>query len=326
MPAVLLRKLSDAALTLFCATLVLFILIRLAPGDPAVLLLGQPAEVAGSQSQAYERKAEELRAQWGLDRPVFMQYAGWLGRLLQLDLGTSLYTGRQVSEELAERLPATLQLSLAALFIQVTLGIALGAVSALKAGAASDNLIRFACVALASTPAFVTGLFLLLLFAVSLGAYEISSEATWNRLWLPALTMGLASMPQFARMVRANMLAELGQTYVLAALSRGLSRRKVVAHACRNALLPLVTVVALSFAAFLGGAVVIESLFSWPGIGKYALDSILRKDYPVIQGYAFIMVAFVIVLHLCVDVLYAYLDPRLHHKRKRAAAGVEEHA
>lgn len=326
MAAILLRKLLDAALTLFCATLILFILIRLAPGDPATVLLGQPGEVAGNQLQVYEEKAVELREQWGLDRPFLVQYASWSGRLLQFDLGTSLLTGRQVSDELAVRLPATLQLSLAALFIQVLLGVVLGTVSALKAGTVSDSFIRLVCVALASTPAFVIGLFLLLLFAVSLGMYEISSEATFARLWLPALTMGLASMPQFARMVRANMLAEFGQTYVLAALSRGLSRRQVVGHACRNALLPLVTVIALSFASFISGAVVIESLFSWPGVGKYALDSIMRKDYPVIQGYAFVMVAFIIVIHLCVDVIYAYLDPRLRHKRKRTKAGVEEHA
>ncbi len=324
--AVLLRKLMEALLTLICATVILFMLIRLAPGDPAVLLLGQPSEVAAMHTEVYEQKAAELREQWGLDQPMAIQYVSWLGRLVQLDLGTSLHTGRAVSAELAERLPATLQLTAAALAVQLLLGFWLGIVSALKAGTFSDQLIRLACVTLASTPAFVTGLCALLLFAVTLGAYEISSEASWSRLWLPALTMGLASMPQFARMVRANMLAELGQTYVLAALSRGLARRRVIGQASRNALLPLVTVTALSAATFASGAVVIESLFAWPGIGKYALDSILRKDYPVIQGYAFVMVTLVILIHLCVDVLYAYIDPRLQRKRRQVTRGVNEHA
>lgn len=318
----LLRKLLEALITLFCATIIIFALIRLAPGDPVKMLLGHPTEVALNNSQAYENTVAGLRAQLGLDQSMVVQYASWIKNLMQLDLGASIHTGREVSSEIAARLPATIMLSVLALLIQVVLGLFFGTVSALKAGKANDNIIRLACVALASAPAFVIGLFLLSFFAVTLGAYEISSEASLSRLWLPAVTLGLIGAPQLIRIVRANMLSEFGQTYVLSALSRGLDRKRIVKHALRNALLPVVTMIALSLTTLISGAVVIESIFSWPGLGKYALDSILLKDYPVIQGYALVMVSLVILIHLLVDVVYTFIDPRIHRKRK---AGVEEY-
>lgn len=310
----LLRKLLGAFITLFCATLLIFILIRLAPGDPVKLLLGHPADVAMSDTQAYDQKVAEMRGQLGLDQHVAAQYAAWLQRLLRLDLGTSIFTGQPVGAEIAQRLPATAILAVFALALQVALGLIFGTISALKAGRMHDHIIRLACVALASTPAFVAGLLLLSLAAVTLGMYEISSEADVKRVWLPAVTLGLIGAPSLIRVVRANMLSELGRTYVLSALSRGLDRRRVVGHALRNALLPLVTVVALSLTALISGAVVIESIFSWPGVGKYALDSIMLKDYPVIQGYALVMVSLIIFIHLTVDVVYTLIDPRLHRK------------
>lgn len=307
----LMRKLLWACLTLFCATLVLFVLMRLAPGDPVKLLLGYPADVAMSDTDAYDRKVSELRAHHGLDQPIGVQYASWMKRLLRFELGASIHTGRDVGAEMMERLPATLVLSIAALALQIVLGLFFGTVSALKAGNVQDQAIRLACVAIASTPAFAIGLVLLSFFAVTLGAYEISSEAGLTRLWLPAATLGLVGAPPFIRIIRAHLLSELGRTYVLSALSRGLDRKRVVKHALRNALLPLITLVALSLTMLVSGAVVIESIFSWPGIGKYALDSILLKDYPVIQGYALAMISLAILIHLLVDVAYAIMDPRI---------------
>ncbi|WP_159883278.1 ABC transporter permease [Paenibacillus puerhi] len=316
---VLLRKLSEALLTLFCASLLIFTLIRLAPGDPVELLLGRTTEAAASHTEAYDERVSELRGQLGLDQSLLEQYMTWLKRLLHVDLGTSIHTGRQVSAEIAERLPATVVLSLSALLLQVVLGLFLGTVSALKAGGAADSFIRLVCVVMASTPAFVIGLGLLSFFAVTAGLYEISSEASPGKLWLPALTLGLLGAPPLIRMVRAHMLTELGQLYILSALSRGLDRKRVVQHALRNALLPVIAMVALSLTGLMGGAVVMESIFSWPGLGKYALDSILLKDYPVIQGYAVVMVSLVILIHLVVDVIYALLDPRIHRREEGRA-------
>ncbi|THF81664.1 ABC transporter permease [Cohnella fermenti] len=316
MQRMFLRKLTGAGITLLCATLILFVLIRLAPGDPVKLHLGPSSDVALDSTEAYDQRVAELRTQLGLDRSIFAQYTTWMKRLLQLDLGTSIHTGRAVGSELADRLPATLALAVAALAIQLALGLVLGTASALKADRLQDNVIRLACVVLASAPAFVIGLFLLSFFAVSLHVYDISNEARPERLWLPAVTLGAMGAPNLIRIIRANLLAELGQPYVLSALSRGLARKLVVRHALRNALLPVVTVAALSFIGLIGGAVVIESIFSWPGIGKYALDSILLKDYPAIQGYALVVIAMVVAIHLLVDVVYLFLDPRIRRGRE----------
>ena len=311
---VILRKCIEAFITLFCATLIIFVLTHLAPGDPIKLLLNQQIEVATNNTETYQAKVAELRAQWGLDQNMFVQYTAWIQRLLHFDLGTSIHTGRLVGSEIAGRLPATIVLSIFALLIQVVLGLFFGTISALKAGKSYDSIIRFICVALASIPGFVIGLVLLFLFAVTFNAYEISSDAGLTRLWLPAITLAFIGAPQLIRVVRANMLSEFGQMYVLSALSRGLSKRLVVKHVLRNVLLPVVTMVALSLTTLISGAVVIESIFSWPGIGKYALDSILLKDYPVIQGYALVMVSVVVLINLLIDMVYALIDPRIHRK------------
>lgn len=310
------RRLFEVLVTLFCATLIIFVLTRLAPGDPVELLLGRPGEVAMSDTQAHAEKVKELRSQLGLDQNVMVQYIAWLKALVRFDLGTSIHTGRPVSSEIARRLPATILLSIPALLIQLVLGLLFGIISAVKAGKTCDSAIRLICITLASTPAFVIGLILLYLFAVVFDAYEIRTVASIERLWLPAITLGLMGTPQLIRIVRASMLAEFGQIYVLSALSRGLGRKSVVKHALRNALLPVSTMSALSLASLIGGAVVIESVFSWPGIGKYALDSILLHDYPVIQAYALVIVSLVIFINLLVDLMYARIDPRIHSKEK----------
>ena len=311
---VLFRKLLAAVLTLFCATLILFVLTRLSPGDPVKVLLNRSAEVAMSDTAAYQQKADELRSQWGLDQSVTDQYLRWVTGLLKLDLGNSMHTGRPVSTEIAERLPATALLAVAALLLQLVLGLVFGALSAISAGKWSDHVIRWICVAVASIPVFVIGLVFLLWFAVRLGVYEISSEASLSRLWLPAVTLGLIGAPQLIRVVRANMLAELGQLYVQSALARGLALRLIIRQVMRSTLLPVLTMASLSLAALVSGAVVVESIFAWPGIGKYALDSILLKDYPVIQGYAFVMVTAVILINLLTEVVYSILDPRIRRK------------
>jgi len=316
------RRLIGAVVTLFCATLVLFIIIRLAPGDPIEIMLGRPGDLAIKNTPAYEARVAELHAQLGLDQDMLTQYGQWLKRLVSLELGTSIHTGREVSIEIAERIPATLMLSLAAILIQLVSGVVFGIVSAIRAGKILDHVIRLFCVFFASVPAFVIGLVLLMFFAVTYHIYEISGDANIYRLWLPAITLGLVGAPQLIRMVRANILSELGQTYIVSAISRGLPKKQIMRHALKNAMLPIVTMMALSFTNLIAGSVVIESIFSWPGIGNYAMNSVLLHDYPVIQGYAVIMVSVVIMANLLVELLYMLIDPRLRN-RSRLERGLE---
>ena len=202
----------------------------------------------------------------------------------------------------------------------------LGVASAVNRGRMTDHAVRVGCVVLASVPVFALGLALLYFFGVRHALYTIANEAGWGRLWLPATTLGLIAAPPLARMIRTNLLQEFGRPYILAALSRGLRRRQIVRGAFRNVLLPVVTITALSAASLVGGAVVVESVFSWPGIGKYALDSILLHDYPVIQGYGFVTIVMILLINLGVDIVYICLDPRLRGRSGYGNAEGEAHA
>lgn len=320
----LVRKLAEMVVTLLLATLTLFVLTHLSPGDPVRLMLGEP-EVGTRNSEIYRERYAEMRRELSLDDSLFAQYGTWLKRLFRFDLGRSVYTRRPVREELLERLPATILLALPALLLQLSLGVLLGTVSAVRRGRAADHLVRVACVVLASIPVFALGLLLLYFFGVRHSLYAITNEASWGRLWLPAVTLALIAAPSLVRTIRTSLLQEFGKPYVAALLARGLRRRHVVRGAFRNVLLPVVTVTALSATSLVGGAVVVESVFSWPGIGKYALDSILLHDYPVIQGYGFVMIVMILLINYAVDVVYVCLDPRLRGS-VRLREGPENHA
>lgn len=309
------KCLVEVLITLFSATLIIFALTHLAPGDPIEMLFYRGAEVAAVDKNVFNEKKEALRKEYGLDKSLPVQYIQWLGRLLRLDLGKSIYTERPVSAELASRFPATILLALTALVILIVLGLFFGIISALFAASAVDNIIRFFCILFASVPGFVLGLGLLSLFSVNLKMYKIRGDLSLSNLLLPAFIIALTISPQLIRIVRANMLSEFGQIYILAAKARGLNTSRVVRHALRNALLPVITLLALSLSAMIGGSIVIENIFAWPGVGKYALDSIMMHDYPVIQAYALIMTFMVIMINITVDLLYIVFDPKVHEKR-----------
>lgn len=308
-------KAFEIIVTLLLSTIVIFVLVHLAPGDPVETLYGRVIEVAVGDKQEYDEDIEEIRNSLGLNDSLTVQYFRWLKRLAQFNMGQSIRTGRPVTAEIMEKLPATALLAVTALLIQIALGLVFGILSAIKAGKAQDNIIRFICVLFASVPGFVIGLVLLMIFAVSLNAYVIGGGVGVKQIWLPALTLALGLAPQSVRVVRASLLTEFGQTYILALRARGLSRQLILKSALKNSAIPIITLLSLSLAALLGGSVVIENVFAWPGIGKYALDSILAHDYPVIQGYAFIMVFMVIALNLLVEIIYLLIDPRLRRKK-----------
>ena len=318
---IILQKAGSALITLLLASMVIFTLIRLAPGDPIDLTLGLGPGDVGVNTEMLEERKEELRAQYGLNDSIPVQYLNWLRKLASFDLGKSMQTGTPVVQELGQRIPATLLLSLAALLIETSLGLLLGFYSAIKAGKAQDDTIRIVCVLFSSLPAFVMSLLLLFLFAVKLHWYEVSSQATLHRLWLPAIVLGVIGSPQIVRMVRAAMLSELGKLYVSASQSRGLSRWLILRGALQNALLPIITTLALSFAHLIGGAVVIESIFSWPGLGNYALNSILIHDYPAVQGYTILTVSTIILINFLVEATYMMADPRTRRIGDQAERG-----
>ena len=287
------------------ATLV-FSLIHLIPGDPAQAMLGEAAPQAD---------VEELRHRLGLDRPLIEQYGVFLRGLTKGDLGTSLRTGQPVTDQIVERMPATFELAAAAMLVAIAFAIPLGIIAAVRRGTAIDHAAMTLSLAGVSVPNFWLGPLLAIIFAVELGWLPVSGRGTGAHLVLPAISLGAALAAILARMTRATMLEELREQYVQAARARGVSRvRAVLRHAFRNSLIPVVTLLGLQFGAVLTGAVITETIFAWPGIGRLLIQSIGFRDYPLVQGCILLIALTYVGVNLLTDMLYGVLDPRIRYE------------
>ena len=287
------------------ATLV-FSLIHLIPGDPAQAMLGE----AAAQSDVVE-----LRRRLGLDRPLLEQYGAFLRGLVKGDLGTSLRTGMPVTDQIVERMPATFELAAAAMLVAIAFSMPLGIVAAVRRGTAVDHAAMTLSLTGVSVPNFWLGPLLAIVFAVELGWLPVSGRGTWAHLVLPAISLGAALAAILARMTRATMLEELREQYVQAARARGVSRsRAILRHAFRNSLIPVVTLVGLQFGAVLTGAVITETIFAWPGIGRLLIQSIGFRDYPLVQGCILLIALTYVGVNLLTDLIYGVLDPRIRYE------------
>jgi ABC-type dipeptide/oligopeptide/nickel transport system permease component len=287
------------------ATLV-FALIHLVPGDPARSMLGDGASDAD---------VEELRTRLGLDQPLVSQYAQFMSGLVRGDLGTSFRTGQTVTAAIVERVPATVELALAAMAVALLAALPLGIVAAVRRGTIVDHSAMTVALAGISIPNFWLGPMLAIIFAVSLGWFPVSGRGGWDSLVLPAVSLGAALAAILARMTRASLLEELRELYVRAAEARGVSRaRAILGHALRNSLVPLVTIVGLQFGAVLTGAVITETIFAWPGVGRLLIQSIGFRDYPLVQGCILLIAITYVSVNLITDLLYGALDPRIRYE------------
>ena len=331
----LLKRLALLLPTFIGITLVAFFLIRLVPGDPIEVMVGERR----LDPEAHARLVQQM----GLDRPLWVQYGSYLKQTLSGNLGTSIVSREPVSVEFAALFPATVELALCALLLALVVGLALGAVAALKRGSLVDQGVMGLATVGYSMPIFWWGLMLIMLFSVDLGwtpvsgriaiEYDIATRTGFmlidsvlsgepgaflsalRHLVLPALVLGTVPMAVIARMTRSSLLEVLREDYMRTARAKGLSpTRVVVVHGLRNALIPVITVVGLQTGALLGGAVLTETIFSWPGIGKWLIDSIARRDYPVVQAGILISALIFIVANLLVDVLYGVADPRIRER------------
>ncbi len=288
-------------------SLFVFLIMHMTPGDPAMLMLGESAPL---------EELENLRRELGLNEPLPVQYFNWLQRALSLDLGRSLRTRRLVIDEIKDRLPATLELALAATLLSVAVGVPIGVISATKPNSPIDNVSMISALAFVGMPVFWQGIMLILIFSVNLNWLPSSGRLGGLKyLILPAFTLGTASMASIARQTRSAVLDVIRQDYIRTARSKGLAERKVIiGHALRNALIPVVTIIGLQLGALMSGAVITETIFAWPGIGRLVVDAIRNKDFPVIQGTIMAFAMLYAVINLVVDILYAFLDPRLRSK------------
>ncbi|HAZ31013.1 TPA: peptide ABC transporter permease, partial [Candidatus Acetothermia bacterium] len=278
---------------------------RLIPGDPAVVMAGEAAP--------YEVVAA-IRREFGLDRSVPVQYGIFLARLVRGDLGQSVRTRRPVLYEIWARLPATAELALVSMAIATLLGVAAGVISATRHNTLVDYVCMVGALVGISVPVFWLGLMAMWFLSVQLGWFPVGGRGTLRHLVLPALTLGASAIAMIARMTRSSMLEILRQDHIRTARAKGLRERVVnQRHALRNALVPVVTLVGLQVGGLLGGAVLTETVFAWPGVGRLAVDSILNRDYPVVQGVVILMATVFVMVNLGVDMLYSVIDPRIRN-------------
>lgn len=306
MASYILRRLVEMVPTLLGVSIAVFMILRLVPGDPARLASGL---------EANEDTIAALRQQLGLNDPIHVQYGHFIAGLATGDLGRSIKNRQPVTEVLASRVPATLELAAASLLVALVIGLGAGILAALRRGSAVDTGSMVLALLGVSMPSFWLGLMLIFLFAVTLRWLPTSGSGGLQHLVMPAITLGTGSAAIIARMSRAGLIEALSQDYVRTARAKGLAQRIVVArHALRNAMIPTVTVIGLQCGTLLAGSVVTETVFAWPGIGRLLVDSVALRDYPVIQAIVLLFALIFMVTNLLVDVSYALLDPRIRYQ------------
>lgn len=309
----ILRRLLAMVPVLLLVSMVVFSLLHLTPGDPALSILGE---------EATPQQVEALRNKLGLNQPIPVQYVKWLGAVLRGDLGRSVRSNQPVSEAIAERLPVTVELALLSMVISLAIAIPAGIISAMRRNSVVDTSATFVALLGVSLPNFFLAILLILIFGVKLGwlppfGYQplnMGLAENLRRMILPAITLGTALAAIVTRMMRSSLLEVLDQDYVRTARAKGLSESRMIrAHALKNALMPVVTIVGLQIGGLLGGAIITESIFVLPGIGRLLVDAIFQRDFPLVQGVVlFVSLAF-LFSNFAVDLLYAYLDPRIRY-------------
>jgi peptide/nickel transport system permease protein len=300
-----LRRVLIAVPSVLGVLVIVFFMVRLAPGDAAVNIAGEfaPAETV-----------EAVRQRYGLDRPLHEQFGIFIGNLAQGDLGRSTRTRRLVIDDLQRFYPNTIELAVGAIVIALLIGIPAGIVAALRQNTWADFFVTIASLIGVSMPVFWFGLLAILYFSVHLGWFPVAGRGSLAHLVLPAITLGVSSMAIIARMTRSSMLEVLSLDYVRTARSKGLRPSRVVAkHALRNALVPVITIGGLEFGTLMAGAVLTETVFNWPGVGRLLVDAIRARDYPVVQGAVLLIAITFIVINIVVDLIYGLIDPRIRY-------------
>ncbi len=299
------KRLLSTIPVLLGISLLLFFMLRMLPGDPAQVMAGQMAS---------PEDIKLIRHQLGLDRPIIVQYGLFLSRLVRFDLGRSARTQSPVTKEVWARLPNTMMLAVAAITLACLFGIPAGIIAAVRPYTWIDYLFTSMALFGISMPVFWLGLMLVVIFSVVLQWLPAGGTGSWKHMILPSFTLAAFVVAFITRMTRASMIEALSQDYTTTARSKGLKERVVIVkHALKNALIPIITVVGLQFGLLLGGAVLTETVFAWPGIGRLIVDSILARDYPVIQGTILIFGLLYILVNLFVDMIYAFIDPRIRY-------------
>ncbi|MCW6007048.1 ABC transporter permease [Micromonospora sp. CPCC 205371] len=300
---VIVKRLLVGLLVMWGAASLIFLIVRVAPGDPATILLGPDAD---------PEQIAELTARLGLDQPKLTQYAHYLADVARFDFGESYRLGRPAMSEVLERLPATAELMLSSTAIAVVFGVTLGLLAGARPGRLVDRVVSASTIALQSFPTFWVGIMLILVFALWLGVLPSADAGTPAHLVLPAVTLALPFTATVARLTRTSVAETMREPYIQTARSKGLTEPQVlIGHALRNSLIPVVTIVGLHMGGLMGGAVIVENVFAWPGLGSLVVDAVASRDYEVVQAATFLIAGIVMLFNLVADLLYSRLDPRI---------------
>ncbi|CAH1201305.1 nickel ABC transporter permease [Paenibacillus sp. JJ-223] len=304
------RRLTQLVIVLFVLSIVVFVLMKLAPGDPVMSLL------RADEMQATRAQAEALREELGFNRPLAVQYWSWMTNVMTLDFGDSLLKNKPVLDELLDRLPATLQLAMGGITVMVLISVPLGLLAARFPGRLPDHFGKMFALLGASMPTFWIGLILIYLFSTKMHWLPTMGKGEFKHLVLPSITLGFGLAAVHTQLLKTGMLESLSTEYVRSARARGIGEFKIVLqYALRAACIPVLTVFGMTFGSLIAGSVVVETLFSWPGLGSMAVEAIFQRDYPLIQGYLMMTGAFTILVNLLVDLLYGWIDPRIRLRK-----------
>ncbi|MDO4522835.1 MAG: ABC transporter permease [Eubacteriales bacterium] len=310
---ILLKKTGAFLVIVLGITFLSFLLSYLSPGDPAAIMLKKGGNMVSEE--VIQQKREEL----GLNQSMPIQYLNWLQGILKGDFGTSYRSKKSVIREITESLPYTILLTITSLFLTMLIAIPLGLLSAKFKDGWLDNLLRFITYLFSSLPSFFIALVLMYIFSLKLKLFPVIAKGSKHGMVMPTLVMALTLAAWYIRQVRAIVLSELGKGYVEGLLTRGVSEMTILfRHVLRNCIAPIITLTGLSFGTMLGGSTIVESIFSWPGVGKMAVDAITARDYPVIQGYVVWMAVIVVLINALVEIICSLLDPRIRKGRMRS--------
>ncbi len=305
-----LRRVFQVIPTLFGITLITFLLLQALPGDPVQGMVGNRAD---------PEVIQRIRKDLGTDKSIISQYTGYLRMIFRGELGRSFYTNRNVVEDISEKLPNTIKLASAAMLFSILFGLLLGILMAVKQGSIWDRVGLFVSISGISIPVFWLGLILIYIFSFKLQLLPPSGMGNGSLLFLilPASTLGLSSSAYLARITRANMIETLSQPYITTAKARGLKKSAIIfKHALKNTIIPIITLIGLDFGSYLNGSVLTETIFGWDGIGRYAVNGIFQRDYPVIMGCVLVGAALFVIVNLIVDLLYGFFEPRIKYGSK----------
>ena len=306
-----LKKIGSFLIILLGITFLSFLLSYLSPSDPVEIMMKKKGNMVSEE--VIEQKREEL----GLNQPLVVQYVNWLKGIVKGDFGTSYKSNKPVLQEIQKCLPYTIKLTLLSMFLTIVISTPLGVLCARYKDGWLDNLLRFVTYLFSSLPSFFLALVLMYCFALKLKWFPVIAKGSTGGIVMPALVLSLTLAAWYIRQVRAIVLGELEKEYIDGLLARGVSETKIMfGHVLRNCLMPLVTLVGISFGTMLGGSTIVESIFTWPGVGKMAVDSITSRDYPVIQGYVLWMALIFLFINALVEISYSLLDPRLRKGRE----------